>query len=273
MSGGKSLNVYSLDEAAIHLNAALAVLEKNPDCASSDQLAEFFVVYTIVFVESGKIEAVIDVLKRYTARIDRLSGDDSRMVVIRHHYMRALMFNARYREGAALQGETSHMADLLGDSRSKAYSLTGDIFVSTICVPKTLYEFEALAREAIKAVSNTIDAYLQCMTRWNIGYEELNRGRMTEAREAARESMQVGRMLNDPRFTGLGLWLLSAIALAADSYAEALAYSEQSMEVAVTEIDRMIARELKGCALVLALSRGLASSFPRRGLFTDYRGT
>ena len=58
-------------------------------------------------------------------------------------------------------------------------------------------------------------------------------------------------MLNDPRATGSGLWLLSAIALVADSYAEALAYSEQSIEVAVTGIDRMTASEIKGCALVL----------------------
>jgi class 3 adenylate cyclase len=250
MAGGKSLSVYSLDEAAIHLNAALAVLEKNPDFASSDQIAEFFAAYSTVFVESAKIEAVIDVLKRYSVRIDRL-GDDPRVVVIRHHYMRALMFNARYREGAALQDGTSRMADRLGDSRSKAYSLTGDIWVSTICSPKTLLEFEALKRKAIKAVSDTTDAYLQCVVRWNIGYEELHRGRMTEAREAARELMQVGRMLNDPRSTGMGLWLLSTIALAADSYAEALTYCEQSMEVAVTGVDRMTASEVKGCALVL----------------------
>src|SRR5262249_48779015 len=215
-----------------------------------DQIAEFFVAYTIVFVESAKIEVVTDVLKRYSVRIDRL-GDDPRVVVIRHHYMRALMFNARYREGAVLQGGISRMADRLGDSRSKAYSLTGDIFVSTVCAPKTLLEFEALKREAIKTVSDTTDAYLQYVVRWNIGYEELHRGRMTEAREAARGLMQVGRMLNDPRATGSGLWLLSAIALVADSYAEALAYSEQSMEVAVTGIDRMTASEIKGCALVL----------------------
>ena len=250
MAGGKGLSVYSLDEAAIHLNAGLALLDKNPDCASSDQVAEFFVAYTFLFVESGKIEVLIDILKRYSVRIDRL-GDDPRVIIIRHHYARALMFNARYREAAALQGGTSRMADRLGDSRSRAYSLTGDIWVSTYCAPKTLLEFETLKREAIKAASDTTDAFIQCTARWVIGWEELLRGRMTEAREAARELMQVGRMLDDPRSTGLGLWLLSTIALAADSYTEALEYSEQSLQVAVTALDRMVAGEIKGCALVL----------------------
>ena len=250
LAGSKSLSVYSVDEASTRLNAALALLDENPDCASDDQVAEFFVAYAFLFVESGKVGVLIDVLRRYSVRFDDL-GDDPRVVVIRHHYVRALMFNARYREAAALQGGTSRMADRLGDSRSKAYSLTGDIWVSTYCAPKTLLEFEALKREAIEAASDTTDAYLQCTARWVIGWEELHRGRLTEAREAARELIQVGRALNDPRSTGLGLWLLSSIALVADSYTEALAYSEQSLEVAVTAIDRIAASEVKGCALVL----------------------
>ena len=63
--------------------------------------------------------------------------------------------------------------------------------------------------------------------------------------------MQVGRMLNDPRSTGLALALLTWIALLSDSYAEALEYSEQSLAVAVTPLDRTIATSCKGCALVL----------------------
>ena len=161
------------------------------------------------------------------------------------------MFNARYRDAGALQQGTSRMADRLGDSRSKAYSLSNDIYVSTFYAPKTLLEFEALKREAIKRASDTTDAYIQCLTRFAIGIEEIHRGRMTEAHEAARELMQVGRMLNDPRSTGLGLFLLSTIELAADSYAEALAHSAQSMELAVTSVDRIGASWNKGCALVL----------------------
>ena len=74
---------------------------------------------------------MIDVLERYLARVDRL-GDDPRAVLIRHHYVFALIWNTRYREAAAMQRETSPIADRLGDSRSKAYSLAGEIHVSTI---------------------------------------------------------------------------------------------------------------------------------------------
>jgi hypothetical protein len=84
-----------------------------------------------------------------------------------------------------------------------------------------------------------------------IGFEEAVRGRMNDARDAARELMQIGRLLNDPRSTGAGLSLLSVIAAASDSYAEALEYSEQSLAVAVTPTDRFTAIVGKQTALVL----------------------
>ena len=42
------------------------------------------------------------------------------------------------------------MADRLGDSRSKAYSLTGDIFVSTVCAPKTRFDSRRLSEKQLK---------------------------------------------------------------------------------------------------------------------------
>jgi predicted ATPase len=45
MAGSKSLGVYSLDEATTHFTAALALLDKDTDCASDDQVAEFLVSY------------------------------------------------------------------------------------------------------------------------------------------------------------------------------------------------------------------------------------
>ena len=129
--------------------------------------------------------------------------------------------------------------------------MAGEIFVSTIVSPKPVHEFETLKSGAIEAASDTADAYIQNWTRYVIGNEEWHRGRMNEARDAAHELMQIGRQLNDPRSTGLGLGLLTQIALLADSYAEALEYSEQSLAVAITPIDRSIATCCKGSALVL----------------------
>ena len=250
LAGSKSLSMYSLDEATTHFTAALTLLDKKPDCGSEDQVAEFLVDYALLLNMSVQLKVMINVLERYLPRIDRL-GDDPRAVFIRHHYIFALLWNTRYREAAAMQRETSPIAERLGDSRSKAYSLAGEIHVSTIVAPKQLQEFEILEREAIKAASETADAYIQNWTMFVIAWDEFHRGRLNEARDAARELMQVGGHLDDPRSTGLGLNLLTWIALTADSYAEALEYSEQTLAAAVTPLDRNGAINGKGCALIL----------------------
>ena len=250
MAGSKSLNVYSLDEAAIHFSSALALLDKNPNCASDDHVAELFAPYALLMNLNGQINIMIDVLERHLVRIDRLH-DDPKVILIRHHYVFALFYNARYREAAAAQSKTSSLAARLGDSKSKAYSLANEIIVSTITSSQSLHEFEALKDEAIAAASETADAYIQGWTRWVIGWEWVHRGRMTDARESARELMRVGRLLNDPRSTGFGLYLLTWIAMISDSYAEALDYSEQSMTMAVAPLDHAGGFAGKACALVL----------------------
>ena len=192
---------------------------------------------------------LIDVLERYLPRIDRL-GDDPRAIFIRHHYIFALLWNTRFHDAIGMLLETSRMADRLADSRSKAYVLAPKIFVEAVVTPLSLPEFEILKREAVKAASDTTDAYIQNMIRYVIGLNELHRGRITEARESAHELIQIGRLLGDPRSTGYGLWVLSLIALVSDSFTEALQYSEQALAVAVTPLDRNNATVGKACALV-----------------------
>jgi hypothetical protein len=120
---------------------------------------------------------MIVVLKRFLPRIDRLDSD-TRAVLLRHHYVFALMYNTRYREAAAVRQETSTIAEQVGDRRSKAYSLAGEILVSWIA-PKSLDQFERLKREAIDVISEMTDAYIKNWTWYVIGSAEAGRGRMT----------------------------------------------------------------------------------------------
>jgi hypothetical protein len=280
LAGTKSISIYSIDEAATHLTAALALLDKNPDCASDAQVTDFLLSYLSLLDMTAQIKREIDVLPRYLARIDRL-GDDPRVVIFRVLYVGALVASARYREAAAMQRETSRMADRLGDAGLKAWALLNEVRVSNYIEPKPLHEFEILKTEAIKAASDEAEAYVQKSARelygllhlaWAsrvfrqytwlaIGLEEAARGRMNDARDAARELAQLGRRLNDPRSTGFGLWLLSIVALMSQSYAEALEYSEQSLAVSVTPMDQSVCTFLKLSALV-ALRRAEEGAMP-----------
>jgi tetratricopeptide (TPR) repeat protein len=198
---------------------------------------------------STQIETMIVLLRRFLPRIDRL-GSDSRAVLLRHHYVFALTYNTRYREAAAMQQETSAIAEQVGDRKSMAYSLAGELLVGVVA-PKPLDQFEKLKRQANEAISETTDVYIKNWTRFVIGIEEIARGRTVHARDAATELMRVGRMLNDPRCTGQGLNLLAHLALASDAYADALEYSEQCLAVAITPFERNGAIGVKGSALVV----------------------
>jgi hypothetical protein len=71
--------------------------------------------------------------------------------------------------------------------------------------PKPLSGFEIPKEEATRAASNTQDAYVQNWSRTAIGWDYLHRGRINDARDATRELMERGRVLGDPRSTGLAL--------------------------------------------------------------------
>jgi hypothetical protein len=127
----------------------------------------------------------------------------------------------------------------------------GNVEDDMMTEPNPLEELEALKKEAIKAASETTDAHIQNWIRFVIGWEEFHRGRTAQAQESARELLQIGQALNDPRSTGLGLLVLMWIALVSDSYGEALAYSEQSLATAIAPLEIDGALVGKGCALIL----------------------
>jgi class 3 adenylate cyclase len=250
MAGTKSLSVYSLDEAATHFASALALLDKNANCASDDQIADFFVAYMLLSELNGCVKTSASVVEQHWVRIERL-GDDPRVVRIRYFYEHALILAARYREAAAVRAGTSLMASRLGDHSSKVYAYIGEIFATTIVAPKRDDELDFLKRETLKLASKVQDVYVHIQARFAIGMEEMWRGRMGRARDSAQELLEVGRLLNDPRSTGFGLCLLTYISLLSDSNAEALSYSEQSLAVAIAPGDVFIALGLKAAALVL----------------------
>jgi tetratricopeptide (TPR) repeat protein len=127
----------------------------------------------------------------------------------------------------------------------------GEIWTSVVLGTKSLSEFEILKKQAISAAGNSQDAYVQNWIWAGIGWDSMHRGRLNDGRGAMRELMDRGRVLGDPRSTGLGLSLLVWIVLIQESYSEALECSEQALTLAVTPQDRTNALLGKGCALVL----------------------
>ena len=250
MAGGKSLGVYSLDEADNYLAAAIALLSENPGCASDQQVVELLVDHSLFSNLSMRLKSTTETVERFMPRLDRIDDNPSR-IVVQHHYVLALLWSARYQEADKAQTDLSTLATSLHDTMSKAYALASAIHVSSIIAPKPVDIFEELSREAMTAAVNIKDAYLQCFVRFAMGFEELTRGRMTKSNEAAEELMIVGRRMGDPRSIGFGMQLQAMIAMTSDDYNTAFNFAETSMSIARTPFDRANATNAKITASVL----------------------
>jgi class 3 adenylate cyclase len=248
-AGAKSLGVYSLDDAGAYLEAALTVLDKNPDCAADEQVASFLADYSLCSNASLRVVSTTKCIERFALRLSR-AGDSHIGLVVQHHYVLALLWSGRYMDAIQAQEGVSTMASKLGDLRSKAYELVSGIHVSTIVVPYPTAIFDALSREVIMAASKVNDAYLQIMAHNFVGWEEFHRGRITKATEAAEELMAVGRRLNDRRSIGLAMQLQAWKALTSDDYEGALSFAEIGMREACAPFDREAAKSAYVAALV-----------------------
>jgi AAA ATPase domain len=250
MAGAKSLGVYSLEEADKHFAAAIALLDKNSEWASDEQVAELLVDYALYSNLSLRPKSLTATVERFMLRLERL-GDSHKSVLVRHHYVLAALFCGQYREAEKAQTNLSAMAARLNDESSKAYALASAIHVSTFIAPYPVEIFEARSREAIAAASDVDDAYLQLFLRFAVGWDEIHRGRMARANEAVEGIMAMGRRMNDPRSIGFGMTLRTWCALINDDYGAVLKFAETVMSIASTPFDREGAKSGKFCALVL----------------------
>jgi class 3 adenylate cyclase len=250
LAGAKSLGVYSLEEAENYFAAAIALLDINPECASDQQVAALAADYTLLSNLSMRFNSATKIVERLKFRLDRLGANPSR-VLAQHHYVFALCCTARFREAKTVQVDLSAAAEKLNDARSKAYALVSVVQLSSLIGLYAADTFDSLSREALVAASNLNDPYLQFLVRHAIVQGQALRGQMTNALIAAKELVEVGRLMNDPRSLGYGTALMANVALGSGDYQTALNLGDTGISIARTPYDRETSNQARIDALVL----------------------
>jgi class 3 adenylate cyclase len=256
MAGAKSLGVYSLDEADRYFASALALFERDPGCASDERLAEMLANYALCSNISLRLKTIIEVTTRFRPNLNR-SGDSRHHVLILHHYISSLVWSGRYRDALSVQQELSAMARRLGDPKSMAYALVSELSVSTYCAPISIEAFQARRREAEAALASVDDAYLKNFFPAILAYDEVNRGRITEARAAAERLTVIGVSMNDPRSLGYATALKALIAILSDNYEAGLEIAELGISMSRAPLERATATSARNIALVLLNKPGV----------------
>ena len=250
MAGAKSLGTYSLDEADEHFRSALAIYESHSGCASETQLVALLADYALCSNISLRSRAIIETIDRYMPTLARF-GDSPHRVLILHHYIASLVWSGKFRESVRAQEDLSAMARRLGEAKAMAYALVSELSVSTYARPLTLEAAQTCRRSIEEALRALDDAYLR-NSYWAISaWEEVNRGRIREAREAVEHLTANGIALNDPRSLGYATALKSLIALLSDDYESALELAEQGIAISRAPYERVSAQSARIVALLL----------------------
>ena len=250
MAGAKSLGVYSLDEANRYFASALALYERDPGCATDEQFAEMLANFALCSNISLRLKTIIAVTARFRPNLNR-SGDSRHHVLILHHYISSLVWTARYRDALSVQQELSAMAKRLGDPKSMAYALISELSVSTYCAPVPIEVFHARRREAEAALTTVDDAYLKNFYLAILAYDEMNRGRITDARAALERLTAIGESMNDPRSLGYAIAMKALIAILSDNYEAGLELADLGIGASRAPFEREIATSARNIALLL----------------------
>jgi class 3 adenylate cyclase len=250
MAGAKSLGVFSLDEADHYFASALAFYERDPACAGDEQFAECLANYALCSNISLRVKTLIELAAKFRPILNRL-GDSRHHVLFLHHYVSSLVWNGRFLDALRVQQDLSAMAQRLGDPKSLAYALVSELSASSYGAPTAREAFESRRRETEAALANVDDAFLQNFYLAILGWDEVSRGRVVQARAAADRLMEIGRSTNEPRSLGYGAAMKALIAMVTDDYEPAIEMAEFALGASRAPFEKAIAASAKYAALAL----------------------
>lgn len=250
MAGAKSLGVFSLDEAERYFASALALYERDPNCASDERFVAMLASYALGLNISLRVKTMSELAAKFTPQLKRV-GDSHHHVLFLHHYVASLVWSARFEEAIQAQRELSLMAARLGDSQSAAYALVSEISVYTYRDPTSVEVFEARRKMAEAALATVDDAHIHNFYCAVLAWEQMNRGRITEARAAVQRLMDVGVSMNDPRSLGYAASMTALLAILSDNYEKGLEEAELGISIARAPFETISATTARNSALVL----------------------
>jgi hypothetical protein len=249
LAGTKSLGIFSHTEASRYFATALSLYEADPGIASDAQFAAFLADYGLCLNISLDVKTMIALVDRVAPFLGR-APDSSDHVLFLHHYVSCLVANSRFTEALAVQARLSAMARRVGDPRSIAYALVNELSVSIYCAPIPNAEFDAKRAEIEAAMALFEDGYLRNFHFATIGWNELTRGRVVRAREAAEQMVVHGERRADPRALGYGTAMKALVAVVTDDHPTALALAEEACRLSRAEFEIAIAESTRVGALV-----------------------
>lgn len=262
MAAVKSLGVFSLDEADQYFAAAVALYERDRNCATDAQLVSMLAKYALSSNIGLRVKRMSELATKFTPQLNR-AGDSHEHVLFLHHYVASLVWSARFEDASQAQRALSAMAERLGDPQSAAYAMVSEMSVATYRDPTPIEIFEARRRQTEAALATVDDAHIHNFYCAVLAWDQMNRGRVTEARAANQRLMDVGVVMNDPRSLGYAASMNALLAIVSDNYEEGLVEADRGISIARAPFEMISATTARNSALVMLNKPGAIGEVER----------
>ncbi len=252
LAGTKSLGIFAHSDASRYFADALALVEADPRIAGDDELIGLLAQYALCLNISLDVKTMIGLVERVGPFLAR-AADTGDHVLFLHHHVSCLVANSRFHDALAVQRQLTAMARRVGDPKSIAYALVSELSVSTYCVrsaPLSNAEFAARRAEIDAALTRFDDPYLENFYFAMLGWNELTRGRVQGAREAAEQLVLHGAQRSDARALGYGAAMKALVSVVTDDHRSALVLAEEARQLARAEFEIAIAESTRVGAMV-----------------------
>jgi tetratricopeptide (TPR) repeat protein len=238
LAGRKCLNIYSLDDAEKYFRQALAVSEKNPDCADDQETARAAAGLLEALYLKGEILETKRAAERYIPKLEA-SAASPQLVSALYIHSQTLDHLCEFEKAEETSKQALEIAEGIGDASAVAYARAGLMFCSTVLGRWTLDRAERAGAELVAACERAGDNYLLNWAYWSVAWDYVARGLIAEARIWIRKLIESGLQRDDRRALGMGYWTLSWIDLTAERLDQAVENAAESLKTAVTPFDRV----------------------------------
>jgi hypothetical protein len=248
LSGKKSLDIHSLDQAERYLERAFALMEATPSITDNVGFADLLADLTSVYVWKLLPAKSIAVVERHMERLYGLN-DLPQSVIVLSNQVWALQLNSRWREMTKHAEHCLAMAERLGDDRSQAYARANWVLAKCLVGESSRDEAEqqkALARAESDRVD---DGHLHFLVLWACAWDSFQRGLNEPGRDFARELQGRGRRTGDPRLLSGGLWIIAWFDFIEEHYDDMFAHADEALRTSITPLDREMSELLLAMAM------------------------
>jgi tetratricopeptide (TPR) repeat protein len=259
LSGTKSLEIYSLEEAEGYFRKALNLLKQTPNCAEDAAMATVVVGLLEVLYLKGDLIGLSEIAEAYIPRLEVLGGTPQLVFALYFHCMLLNHF-CEFRAAEARAKSAVSIASTLNDVRAQAYARSALLFCSIILGRHSLEEAEREGKRVLEVCTQSGDNYILNWAYWSIAWDYVCRGLTTKARNWTVQLMEAGRQRQDNRALGMAFWTLAWIDIQAYRFSDGIANAERCQRTAATPYDRTAGTMARATGLLLdgPVEEGLA---------------